>query len=64
MKKKKIDKPTQGGKRANAGRRQKFGEKTDTIAFRVPISRKEEIKQKIASLLNTADHVVDPLINQ
>lgn len=41
-----------GGKRAGAGRHQEYGEATTTVAFRIPISRKAEIKKLIADQLN------------
>ncbi len=33
-----------GGKRAGAGRKLKYGEKTKTMSFRVPVGKKSEIK--------------------
>lgn len=36
---------THGGKRANAGRKPKYGEETQTISFRVPKSKIDQIKQ-------------------
>ena len=40
-----------GGKRNGAGRHTMYGEKTTTIAFRVPISKEFEIKELIAKTL-------------
>jgi len=35
-----------GGKRAGAGAKTKYGERTDTISKRVPASKKSEISDK------------------
>ena len=40
-----------GGKRKGAGR--KKGVDTDTISFRVPKVRKEELKQKVKEFIKT-----------
>jgi hypothetical protein len=42
-----------GGARPGAGRKPKFKglEETTTIAFRVPVSKKEEIEDKVQKLL-------------
>jgi len=40
-----------GGKRKGAGR--KKGVETDTISFRVPKVRKEELKQKVKEFIKT-----------
>lgn len=34
-------------KKKTGGRKQKFGEATDTVAFRLPVSKIEEIKQHV-----------------
>jgi hypothetical protein len=36
-----------GGKRKGSGAKPKYNEKTTTIAFRVPISKVEEVKEII-----------------
>ena len=41
-----------GGKRPNSGNKPKYGEPTTTIAFRVPISRKEHVKMIVNTLLD------------
>ena len=41
----------QGGKRAGAGAKPKYNERTETIAFRVPQSKKVELKLIIKSHL-------------
>lgn len=40
-------KNTYGGKRKGCGNKPKYNEKTTTIAFRVPISKVDEVKQLI-----------------
>lgn len=40
-----------GGKRENAGQKQKYNEATKTIAFRAPISKIDEVKSVIKELL-------------
>ena len=42
-----------GGKRAGAGAKCKYGEPTDTIAFRVPISKIVKLKTIIKTHLKT-----------
>ena len=44
-------KENRGGKRANAGSKPKYSEPTKTIAFRVPISKIDEVKDVIKALL-------------
>jgi hypothetical protein len=44
-------KPTRGGIRKGAGAKPKYNEPTTTIAFRVPISKVEEIKSLVKSKL-------------
>jgi hypothetical protein len=48
MKKKKS---LQGGKREGAGRKPKYGEPTETIAFRVPVSKVEPVKALVNGFL-------------
>lgn len=36
-----------------AGRTPKFGEKTIFVSFRVPESKKEEIRKKVKEIINT-----------
>ena len=40
-----------GGKRKGAGRKEKFGEPTERVSFRLPISKIPEIRIKIEKLL-------------
>lgn len=49
-----IRKKGSGGKRAGAGGKkpQKYGEKTTTIAFRVPMSKKDQIKEYVNKKLS------------
>ena len=42
-----MKKKARGGKRPNAGRLPKYNEPTKTIAFRVPESKAEEIKELV-----------------
>lgn len=42
---------TRGGKRPGAGRKQKNGEATTTVAFRVPVSRAKELKELVKAKL-------------
>lgn len=51
MDSKNRSKTTRGGKREGAGRHNKFGEVTTTIAVRVPASRVDEIKLLINKIL-------------
>ena len=44
-------KPTHGGKRKGSGAKPKYSEPTTTIAFRVPISKVEKIKQLVKDFL-------------
>ena len=48
----KTKKETRGGTRKNSGAKPKYGEKTKTIAFRVPISRVEHVKSMLKTLLD------------
>jgi hypothetical protein len=47
----KREKPTRGGTRKGAGAKPKYNETTTTIAFRVPISKVEEIKSLVKTKL-------------
>lgn len=40
-----------GGKRKNAGRKCKYGERTKVLTFRVPISKAEQIKKAVKFIL-------------
>lgn len=40
-----------GGGFRNQGRKQKFKEETTTLAFRVPTSKKDEIKIKVSKII-------------
>lgn len=44
-------KENRGGKRQNSGRKQKYGEPTETISFRVPVSMIKELKEYIKKKL-------------
>ena len=48
-----MKKIKQGGKREGSGQKKKYGEDTVTIAFRVPKSKKDEIKNKVAKIIKT-----------
>ena len=45
-------KPTRGGARQGSGAKPKYGEKTDTVAFRCPISKIPELRQIVKSKLS------------
>ena len=45
-------KKTRGGSRKGSGAKPKYGEKTKTIAFRVPMSKIEHVKNTIKTLLD------------
>jgi len=45
-----------GGKRENAGNKKKYGEKTTTIAFRVPISIVNDIKKTVKNILKSLEN--------
>lgn len=45
-------KTKKGGKRLFSGAKPKYGEKTKTIAFRVPISKIEHVKSLLKTLLD------------
>lgn len=46
-----MNKEKRGGKREGAGAKPKYKEPTKTIAFRVPISKAEEIKKVVKAIL-------------
>ena len=48
----KYKKEKRGGTRKNAGAKSKYGEPTETIAFRVPVSRIEHVKSLLKTLLD------------
>ena len=45
-------KKTRGGSRKGSGAKPKYGEKTKTIAFRVPMSKIDHVKNTIKTLLD------------
>jgi hypothetical protein len=46
-----IGENTHGGKRAGAGAKLKYGEKTKTVTFRLPVSKIEKFKELIKNEL-------------
>ena len=48
-----MNKPTRGGSRPNTGPKPKYNEATTTVAFRVPVSKAEEIKAMVNKKLKT-----------
>jgi len=44
-------KENRGGKRANAGSKPKYNEPTKTTAFRIPISKIDEVKKLVREFL-------------
>jgi len=48
---KKLNKLKHGGKRQNSGAKPKYTEPTKTIAFRVPISKIDEVKEAVNKML-------------
>jgi hypothetical protein len=46
-----MNKPTRGGSRKGSGAKQKYNEPTKTLAFRVPESKIDEIKELVKSKL-------------
>ena len=48
----KTKKETRGGTRKGSGAKPKYDEPTDTIAFRVPVSKIEHVKSLIKTLLS------------
>ena len=49
---KSTKKATRGGTRKGSGAKPKYGEKTKTIAFRVPMSKIDHVKNTIKTLLD------------
>ena len=49
---KSTKKATRGGTRKGSGAKPKYGEKTKTIAFRVPMSKLDHVKNTIRTLLD------------
>ena len=49
----KPKKEKRGGKRTNSGAKPKYNEPTTTIAFRVPTSKVNEVKELVKTLLNS-----------
>ena len=47
-----MEKPKKGGSRKGSGAKSKYGEPTTTIAFRVPISRVQHVKDLMRGLLD------------
>ena len=45
-------KATRGGSRKGSGAKPKYGEKTKTIAFRVPMSKIEHVKSLLKKMLD------------
>ena len=45
-------KGTRGGTRKGSGAKPKYGEKTKTIAFRVPMSKLEHVKSLLKTMLD------------
>lgn len=45
-------KPIRGGARRNAGAKPKYNEPTKTTAFRIPISKLDEVKKIVRDYLN------------
>ena len=46
-----LSKPQHGGKRLNAGAKPKYNEPTKTTAFRIPISKIDEVKKLVRDFL-------------
>jgi hypothetical protein len=46
------EKKARGGARPNSGRKLKYGEETITMTFRVPISKKEFIREAVQYILD------------
>ena len=49
---KSTNKKTRGGSRKGSGAKPKYGEQTKTIAFRVPMSKIDHVKNTIKTLLD------------
>ena len=58
-----IEKKNRGGRRANAGRKKKFGEDTKITTFRLPISLHKELKRAIHKILVSPERI-QQFINQ
>jgi hypothetical protein len=48
-----INNKSRGGSRPNSGAKPKYGEKTDTVSFRVPISKIPEVKIVVKSMIES-----------
>ena len=48
-----MKKSTRGGSRPNSGPKPKYNEATTTVAFRVPVSKADEVKSHVLKLLST-----------
>ena len=48
-----MDKTKKGGSRKGSGAKSKYGESTTTKAFRIPISKVEEVKYAVKRLLDS-----------
>jgi hypothetical protein len=53
-----------GGARKGAGRKPKYGEKTITVAFRIPASKKGEVEKAVKKVIGPppADDEIDAYI--
>lgn len=49
-----MKKETRGGKRKGAGRKPKYGEKTITVAFRIPASKKAEVVKAVKEIQSSS----------
>ncbi len=47
-----MKKQSRGGKQASSGRKAKYNEPTKTISFRVPVSKIDQIKKLVISILS------------
>lgn len=47
-------KPTHGGRREGSGRKPKYGEPTVTVAFRVPVSKLEQVKKQVKQIIQAS----------
>ena len=48
-----MNNQTRGGSRRNAGAKPKYNEPTKTTAFRIPISKVDEVKKIVRGYLNS-----------
>jgi len=46
-----MKKDNRGGSRLNAGAKPKYNEPTKTMAFRIPISKNDEVKKLVREIL-------------